>query len=370
MKKVMILTASTGGGHNKASNNIKDALAKLSIDSIVVDSFKDIGKTGKLLDYVVNESYGKTLKYVPIFYDKAYELSDTEMSRDSMDYNPIIAYMESHILKKIEEEGVTDVICTHPFPAIAVSNLKGDGKLDIPLFSVITDYTVHQYHMAENIDRYLVAHEDVQILLEINGVPKEKIYPVGIPIELKDYSEEEISKWRKSMNIPDKFTVLLAGGSLGSDDVADVYKRLIDLKLDINVVVICGKNEKMKEDLEIYNKGFNISNGIIIGFTEEMDKFYQVADVMITKPGGLTITECMKKKLPMIVPFFIPGQEEANRDFLVNNRLILCPTRYYPLEAIMLKIIEDKEVLASIGRNMERNRKLHSADKIAAMFVE
>ncbi|EHL20044.1 hypothetical protein HMPREF9628_01041 [Peptoanaerobacter stomatis] len=369
-KKVMILTASTGGGHNKASNAIKKQLDILNIESEIVDSLKDIGKVGRLLNIMISGGYEKSAQYIPKVYGTAYNASDGKFIRKTFDWNFIISYMERNILKKIEEENITHIITTHAFPGIAVSNLKEKGKINIPLYSLITDYTVHVAHVAKDIDKYIVAHEDTGVLLKSFKVEQEKIYPLGIPIDMKDYDISDTKRWKAEKDIDDKFTVLIMGGSFGAGDIISVYKQIENLHEDINIIVICGRNEHLKERLErrIYRKKPK-NKTVVVGFTDEIERYYQISDVIITKPGGLTITECIHEELPMIIPFFIPGQEEGNRDFLVNNQMALYTSRYFSLDMLIKCVIENPEKLEIIKSSMRRNKKIDTAKKIAELFL-
>lgn len=365
-KKIMILTASTGGGHNKASKAIQEELKKLNIDSEIVDCFKDVGTVGKALDIMVSGGYEKSAQYVPRVYGKAYEVSDKKIVRKTFDHNIITKYMEINILKKIKSDNITHIIGTHPFPMIAVSNLKNKCKINLPIYSVITDYTIHLAHIADEIDNYIVAHEDTKTMLENDGVQSEHIYPLGIPISMKDYTDEDIQIFKKENEIDNKFTVLVVGGSFGAGDIKSVYKELLKVP-DINIIIICGRNETLKEKLS--NKARDSKNVKIVGFTKEIEKYYQASDIIITKPGGLTVTECMQKKLPMIIPFFIPGQEEGNKDFVVNNQMGVHTSRYYSVSLLVKTLMNDKDKLILMKNAMEKNRKLNSAHNIAKLFL-
>ncbi|MGP1569233.1 MAG: MGDG synthase family glycosyltransferase [Peptoanaerobacter stomatis] len=274
------------------------------------------------------------------------------------------------MLKKIQEDNITDIISTHAFPAIAVSNLKERNKINIPLYSLITDYTVHVAHVAKEIDKYIVGHEDVGVLLEEMGISRENIYPYGIPIDIKDCDSDDIDKWKKSQDVDDKFTLLIMGGSFGAGDIKSVYKELENIKEDLNIIIICGRNEHLKEKLEnrIYRKNPK-NKAIIVGFTQEIEKYYQIADIIITKPGGLTVTECIHKNLPMIIPFFIPGQEEGTKDFLLNNQMALYTSKYIKLSTVVKTVMQNPQKLELMKMSMKRNKKQDSARKIAELFL-
>jgi 1,2-diacylglycerol 3-glucosyltransferase len=368
-KKVMILTVSTGGGHNKASKVIQNELNTLGINNEIVDALKDVGTVGKALDIVVSGGYEKSAQYIPKVYGKVYDVSDQKIIRKTFDYNFVITYMERTIRKKIENDDITHIISTHPFTGIAVSRLKEKEKIDIPLYSLITDYTVHLTHVTDEIDKYIVAHEDTVSMLEDLGVSPEKIYPFGIPTDMKDYSDDEIKEFKKENSIDDRFTVLVVGGSFGAGNIKAVYKQLLKID-DINIIIICGRNEALRERLQRKVKYMNKSDSVkIVGFTNEIEKYYQSSNIIVTKPGGLTVTECIQKGLPMIIPFYIPGQEEGNKDFVVNNQMGLYSSKYYTLSVLVKTLMKDNERVKAIKEAMIRNRKENSAKNIAGLVI-
>lgn len=368
-KKVMILTVSTGGGHNKASKVIQNELNVMGIDNEIVDALKDVGTVGKVLDVFVSGGYEKSAQYIPKVYGKVYDVADKKIMRKTFDYNFIITYMEMTIRKKIKNDKITHIISTHPFTGIAVSRLKEKEKIDIPIYSLITDYTVHLAHVTKEIDKYIVAHEDTVTMLENAGISSEKIFPFGIPTDMKDYSEKEIEEFKRKNEIDDRFTVLVVGGSFGAGDIKSVYKQLLKVD-DINIIIICGRNESLKEKLEHKVKDTNKSDRVkIVGFTNEIEKYYQSSDIIVTKPGGLTVTECIQKGLPMVIPFFIPGQEEGNKDFVVNNQMGLYSSKYYSVSLLVKTLMKDKSRIQVMKEAMRKNRKENSAKKIASLIL-
>ena len=143
--------------------------AKVAREKAMLHAFETSGQSAtafadmygwKVLDVFVSGGYEKSAQYIPKVYGKVYDAVDQKIVRKAFDYHFIITYMEMTIKKKIKNDKITHIISTHPFTGIAVSRLKEKEKIDIPIYSLITDYTVHLAHVTNEIDKYIVAHED------------------------------------------------------------------------------------------------------------------------------------------------------------------------------------------------------------------
>lgn len=368
-KKILILSASTGGGHNRAARAIEEELSKLDIDCEIIDSLKFVSK---MVDKVISTGYEKSALYTPKAYGQMYKISDTDIVRKGMDKNLILKYMTSRLEKLLKEKRPDGVIGTHPFPVMALSKLKEKNEMHIPLYSVITDYTIHSAHVAKEVDGYIVGDEYVKSLLEYNNVSTDKIYTYGIPIEKRFLDPVDSLAFKNDLGLNDKFTVLLMGGSFGAGNITDVLKDLISIKENIQIIIVCGRNTSLLLKVTKFIKTHNIKEKeiIVMGFTEKMNALMSISDCIITKPGGLTTTECILKEVPMIVPFYIPGQEKENLDFLLNNGLAVKPEKNLTLEVIIKTFMSDPSKLERIKASMRYCKKEDSARKIALLLEE
>lgn len=368
-KKILILSASTGGGHNRAARAIEEELLKLDIHCEIIDSLKFISK---VVDKVISEGYEKSALYTPRAYGQFYKISDTNIVRKGMDRNLILKYMTSRLEKLIMEKNPDAVIGTHPFPVMALSKLKEKKGIKTPLYSVITDYTIHSAHIAKEVDGYIVGDEYVKSLLEADNVPSNKIFTYGIPIEKRFLDSVDYAPLKDELGLNDNFTVLLMGGSFGAGNITDVLKDLISIKEDLQIIIVCGRNTSLLLKVNRFLKTSNYGNKsiIVMGFTEKMNLLMSMSHCIITKPGGLTTTECILKELPMIIPFYIPGQEKENLEFLLNNGLAVKPSKNINLEVILKTFISDPSKLERIKTSMRYCKKEDSARKIAELLKE
>ena len=377
-KKIIILSASTGGGHNKAAMAIKNEIEEHNINGEkieceIIDSLKLVNI---VVDKVISKGYEKSAMYTPKAYGKAYKLSETHLMSHTFNDSPLISIMARKLKKLIINHNPDLIIGTHPFPMMALSNLKkhykNNNKINIPtMVSILTDYTTHSTWIQDEIDYYISAHELIKEILISEGISCKKIKSFGIPIEKSFFNSRDKNIVLEELSLnPSKFTVLLMGGSFGSGNIKETLENLIDIKRDFQILVITGRNESLQESL---SKKFSDNENKeikILGYVKNMNEILSSIDVLITKPGGLTTTEALLKEVPMIVPYYIPGQEEENLDFLTNNGCAIRVTKKFTLDVILKDIIDNPSRIRNIKNNIKATKKENSAENISNFIVE
>ena len=391
IKKVLIMSASTGGGHNRAARAIKEELESRTIDNMsieceIVDSLKLVNNT---MDKVISRGYEKSALYTPKAYGSVYRFSETTIaSKNEFKTNPLTSLMARKFKHLLNESTPDLIIGTHPFPMIALSTLKKNNnihslsrsesfykstKVDIPpMISVLTDYTTHSTWIQNEIDYYIVGHEYVKELLVYEGVDSEKVKAFGIPVEKSFLSHRDRETVLTELGLsPEKLTVLLMGGSFGAVNIKETLEDLIAIDRDFQILVITGRNEHLKDKLsKMLDSTIHNKNICLLGYTNKMNDILASIDVLISKPGGLTTTEALLNDVPMIVPYFIPGQEEENLDFLTNCGAALRTTKKYSLPVLLKVLIDDPSRLDNLRKNIKSIRKFDSAVNISNLVVD
>ena len=390
-KRVLIMSASTGGGHNRAARAIKEELESRTINNMpikceIVDSLKLVNNT---MDKVISRGYEKSSIYTPKAYGSVYRLSETNLaSRNEFKGNPLTSLMARKFKHLLNDSKPDLIIGTHPFPMIALSTLKKhsnlntlnlgesfikNSKVDVPpMISVLTDYTTHSTWIQNEIDYYIVGHEYVKELLVYEGVNGEKVKSFGIPVEKSflDHRDKETVLTELGLS-PDKLTVLLMGGSFGAGNIKETLEDLLTIDRDFQILVVTGRNEHLKDKLsKMLDSTIQDKNICLLGYTDKMNDILASIDVLISKPGGLTTTEALLNDVPMIVPYFIPGQEEENLDFLTNCGAALRTTKKYSLPVLLKVLIDDPSRLDMLRKNIKSIRKFDSAVNISNLVVD
>lgn len=361
--KAMILSVSAGGGHEHAAEAIRRHIMLKNKDSeiIIVDTLKYINP---IIDKVVIGSYLKSLKVSPSLYGKLYSHSETDDGIATALSSIFNEAMTFKLLPLIENAEPDIIVCTHPFPTEMVSILKGKNKLDIPCISIITDYYPHMLWLHPNIEGYVVSNSDMIDDMVLKGIARESIYDLGMPVDpefLVTYNKEETFKELDlSEDIP---TILVMGGSLGLGKIKTIYMELTKVKKDIQIIVITGSNKKLySELLEIQNSSSKTTR--IIGFTNKVNMFMQCSDLLLTKPGGLTLTESLICGIPLVLFSPIPGQEEKNAEFLLRHNLAVSISNIEDCSDIIEELLTDKSSLTKMKANCKHYSKPNSGEDI------
>lgn len=353
--KILIFSASTGGGHKRAAAALEDTIKRSdpSAEVTVVDGLRAIGK---VYDTTAVKGYYFLVKRVPKVYGEMYKITD----RENQAYKAVMKLNASRSRKLIEEIERHDpdvIIMCHAFITAMVSKLKMQGKLgNIKTIALVTDFDAHRTYIAPGIDAYVVAEPQLAPkLIEEFGVDESAVFPLGIPTFEKfsiPGAKEEICR-REGLD-PNKTTVLMMAGSFGVNGVLKYYKKLAEADPDLQIIVITGKNEKLYEKLEEAIAASGAENRTkLLYFVDNVEDYMHVSSLIVTKPGGLTVAESLACHLPMAIYNAYPGQEQFNVDFLVSNNAAISVDKKTGAERIV-ELLRSPERLEEMRANCAR----------------
>ena len=367
---ILIFTASTGGGHKRAAAAIKAKINDISPQTnvTVIDGMKAIGK---VYNKAVTKGYHIMATKTPEFYGKMYRLTDEKkpVAKAVMKSNEMYA---KKLLESIEEYDPDIIIICHPFITNMVSYLKEKGKLDVKAISLITDYDSHRTYISPYIEAFVLAEPQMaKKLLEEYKVPESKIYPLGIPTFdsfAKNETREELCK-RERLD-PEIPTVLLMAGSFGVTGVLDFYEQLAQTGENIQMIVITGRNIKLFDHFDKKIQELDSSrNTKLLYFVDNVEDYMHIADLIVTKPGGLTVTESIACHLPMAIYSAYPGQEEDNVDFLLNQNAAVLIDKKNGAKQI-IELLNSPEKLNEMRENCKKLALPNAAEDIFNLAKE
>jgi len=321
MKNIIIFYISEFGGHSKAAKNIREAL--LSKDSsLKVSNVNGFGYFYPRTEKVVDFLYTKLIRHLPFIWGKVYDKKKI-ITR----LNPFRRFVSRHTFKSlanfIKSNSPDCFVATQAFPCGLIADFKEKFNSKIPLIAVVTDYHPHGFWIHHLVDKYVVASEEAKNVLEGCGIPQDRIEVLGIPISIKFLKAYQKSEAKTEFNFhKDLKIVLLMGGGLGLGPIEKIAKSLDGLDSDFQIIVVCGKNEKLHGWFKANKAGFK-KPLFYFGYVEFVDKLMDCADVIITKGGGITISEALAKGLAIIITNPIPGQEERNVEYLLKKGAIM-----------------------------------------------
>lgn len=312
-QRLLVLSASIGAGHVKAAEALCSTFREMypEGEAFHLDFLKYCGpKFSKLIE----ESYYFITKNMAGVYRFLYDFMDRPESITKR--NQVLLALRKY--RKLVGEYKPDLILsTYFFPASVISYYY--EQIPIPNGVVITDYEAHPMWVYSNVNRYFVAHRDMLRELGDLGVPEEKVRVTGIPVRPEFGLTPDPAELRREKNIPRDIPVLLVmsgGNAIGP--LCEILKVLNEVDGEFYTIVITGKNEKVRRELEASRGSFR-RDLRILGFVEDMHKWMYLADLLVSKAGGLTVSEALAVGLPMLVIKPTPGQEEANTRFLLRN---------------------------------------------------
>ncbi len=367
---ILIISASTGGGHKRAAAALEDTFRRTDPDVrvTVIDGLKAIGKT---YDKTVVQGYYFLVKKAPKFYGSLYKITDKEnlMYKAVMKSN---SSMSKKLLAEINKHNPDVIIICHAFITAMVSKLKKKGKLNVTAIALITDYDAHRTYIAPNIDAYVLAEPQmVQKLIDEYHVDEDKIYPLGIPTFEKfnvPGAKEDICR-REGLD-PGKSTVLLMAGSFGVSDVLDFYEDVAGIDENLQLIVITGNNKKLynKFKKRIASLGAEARTKLLF-FVDNVEDYMHISDLIITKPGGLTITESLACHLPMAIYNAFPGQEQYNVNFLLKQKAAVSIDRKQGAKQVS-ELLQSPEKLESMRENCIRLSHPSAAQDMLKLAME
>lgn len=375
MKKALIFYACYGGGHISAANSIKEYIEKNypDIEPIAIDFMDYLNKT---IEKLTTTAYEEMAKKAPNLWGAVYMKSEKgPLARFSIDSNKLLAIKLHFLIKKYKPDYI---ISTHPFSSQMCAYLKEKNKLPYAkLATVMTDFAPHDQWLVgyQFIDYFFVAHDAMKKSLEQKGISENKVFATGIPLSSRfflDYDKDTLLKDFSLSN--NKFTILFfAGGRFGLGK-KNTYKILEDIARymdNVQVIAIAGKNKRMynsfNEAVIKYNREDDIK---VFEFTDKVPELMHISDIVISKPGGLTTSECLACGLPMIVINPIPGQEEQNAEFLESSSLAFwIKSDDNPL-GVIFKVVNNKDVIHNLKENVNKFAKRNSTKNICEILFE
>ncbi|PEQ89846.1 galactosyldiacylglycerol synthase [Bacillus sp. AFS006103] len=368
MKKILFLPLlQMQSGHHQVAEALMDLL-KNHTDDFTFKKIDLLSYTNKSLEKVITNGYLNWIRYAPETYNLAYK---------SFFYVPptkknSFKWYEPLFLKKMEqliaEEKPDLLVCTHGFPSYLLSKLKMKGKCDLPIINVYTDFFINSVWGREGIDYHLLPSQEVKAKLS-RKVPNQQLIVTGIPVH------QEMTKTFTRKKHTNRLKILLSGGNSG---LGGILKLAEELKQSTNLdfLILCGNNKKLYNEIHSWDLE-HIKPLRYLSSRLEMNQLYEEVDAIISKPGGVTISEAIQKKLPIFVHSALPGQEKINLRYLKSQNLVFELNLTTPLESQLLSVLTDQKkmngweyAIDSYQQGMELEKPEKIVDLIESILVQ
>lgn len=362
-RPILILTTSAGAGHTAAARAIESAVQRFAPDE-TVEVHDLLQSTNAFFRNLYAGGYLQLAQHAPNLLGLIYESTDHR--------RPVSDWLRTNFQhtnsrgarRYLLSRNPKLVINTHFYSAEVVARLRRSGRLDCPQVTVTTDFDTHRMWVQQPSERYYAATEDGRKYLTSFGVPAASVRVTGIPIRPGFLQEIDPDAFRGKHGLdPRRPLVLLLCGGFGVGPTEDLFQQLLSLPDDIQVVVICGRNEKLRARLEHLGAGRPTVKAL--GFSDEMHGWMQSADLAVTKPGGLTASEALASGLPLVIVHPIPGQESRNSDYLLENGAAIKVNSFRMLAVRVGELLEDRARLRALATAARKLAHPAAADEIA-----
>lgn len=321
-KRILIVSVSAGAGHVRAADALKKT-ADLYFPDIEATHIDMMDYVSAPMRMAVTDSYDLIMKKAPELWQFLYDKTNTsKVSRTLSELTKFINQINAaKFYTYVAEHRPDAIICTNFLPASALMGAPKKYRITAPLSIVMTDYDKHALLLTPGLQHYFVSTEKMKWKMMQNGIEEKRIVVSGIPIDPVFYEKKSAEALKKKYDIhPHKKIILVLSGGQGMTKSDKIVEGLFDSAKDTVIIAIAGKNKKLEKSLRKLTPPQTIDL-CIIGWTDTMDEYMRIADVIITKPGGMTTTECIALGKPIIAIEPIAGQEEANALYILENNL-------------------------------------------------
>ena len=413
---ILILTASTGGGHNRASNALKAYINDNDPDTnvTIIDALEECSS---VLNFTVVKGYKALVTLTPSLFGAMYKESDKK-SPLSDTVNIIYQQCAKRLQPLLSELQPDAIISCHPFAGAILGYMKEKYGYKAPLITIVTDFLPHRSYISKGIDAYITASAQAKdILAKEYEIDRDHIFDYGHPVYDKFYEgngrsrEEVLAELGFDKN---KRTVLIMAGSFGVTDILEIYENLQQIDADYQIIVITGRNQKLYDAFDelLHNKDeimteeepellrrfsddnvlrlmYNQSEAIVekltktfrrtvdshkptklFFFIDNVDDYMHASDLIVTKPGGLTTSESIACALPMVVFKAYPGQEEQNAALLVENNIGVIMEKSSAAAEVVGPLLADGERLNTMRESCRRFVHKNSCQRIYELAKE
>jgi len=369
------------------------------IECAMLDTFEYINP---ILSESIAKGYLISTKLTPQVYGQIYRMAEKLEGNNA---KLSVSKLTSSVLVKKLVAFINDydpdvIVCTHTFAAQILSHYKNKGKsshdsdsisrkdgvngadengtgrhkmgnagkkgLRAITVGIITDYTIHPFWEETDMDYYITASDLLNRQAQKKGMALDRILPLGIPIHTKFAGKMPMAKAREALGIQDKDTVFVMSGSMGHGNVIKIVEQLDDLDMDFQILSVCGTNKALMKKISMMKSRKKIYN---YGYVDNVDVMMDASNCIVTKPGGLTISESLAKGLPMILINPIPGQEDRNVEFLLNNGLAVKITKTYPIDEAVFQLLLNPERTQAMIERIKRIAKPNATRDICDLLL-
>lgn len=370
--RLLILSASVGAGHLRAAQAVELALKAVEPEAEVRNQ-DTLELTNRTFRRLYGQAYLDLVNRAPHVLGYLYDLLDRPRgpTQKSDRLRILVERLNLRkVLKLLQREPWDLIINTHFLSAEIIASLRRDKEVNTPHMTVTTDYETHRLWVTEPCDHYCTATEEGAAYLEYWGVNGRNITVTGIPIHPAFSKPQDRTTCLRSQGlVGDRTVILQLAGGFGVGPIEKIYRGLLEMNVPLEIVSVAGRNEAIKKELERIEVPLR-HRSRIIGFTETIHELMAVADLVISKPGGLTTSEVLASGAAMAIINPVPGQETRNSDFLLESGAAIKINNVATLPYKLSKLLTDEVRLRQLKQNAVRVARPQAAFDVAKIALK
>jgi processive 1,2-diacylglycerol beta-glucosyltransferase len=370
-KRILILSVSAGAGHVRAAQALcaaaESAFPRLDVTHLDLMELVPSG-----FRKVYADSYITVIEHLPLMWAYLYQRTDQTASGSA--FSAIRRRIQRLNTRKLDDEiarlAPHAIICTHFLPAELLSQGISKGRPTPPVFVQVTDFDVHGMWIHPHLAGYFVANAEIAARVVARGIASGQTFVTGIPIMPQFSQKFARAACAAELGLdPSKPTLLMMAGGAGVGGIDALAEQLVAVERKVQVIALAGRNAELLAALHAVATRYP-KRLFPMPFTRTIERAMAASDLAITKPGGLTTSECLAMGLPMIVISPIPGQEERNADFLLESGVALKAIDSAALTYKVKLLLENPDRLAAMRANMRAHAKPEAAANVLRLTLE
>jgi processive 1,2-diacylglycerol beta-glucosyltransferase len=358
--KILIVYASFGEGHRQAAIALKQSFSGLGAANVVLLDL--LAESHPLLNEFSRFFYLKSYSLWPQVYGWMYDATRS-LKPNSLFFHWLHSFGAATLRRLIDKERPDAII--HTFPMMVLPLIAKRARRPIPMYNVVTDFDLHMRWVHPMVEKYYVATDDLRDALVQKGVPSARVAVTGIPLRPPSSGARAGAcvAERYGLN-PSRPTVLVMAGAYGVlAGIRDLCRQLTSAG-QAQIALVCGRNRTLEANMR---QEFGSANGNVqvYGYVEQIDELMSLSSCIVTKPGGLTLSEALQAGLPIFLYRPMPGQERNNARYLAaKGAAVICRTPR-ELASSVTGLLGDPARRNAMRRAIGALRKERAADRIA-----
>ena len=366
---ILFVSASAGNGHTRAAEALRLHALAAGVSATHIDILQFVTP---LLRTVYTRLYAWLVRHAPSLWRHVYQ--STHRAPAAGPLHVLRRWAErmnsARFAREVERVAPDAIVCTHFLAADLLSQLIARGRLHCPVWVQVTDFDLHRIWVHDHLAGYFVPNDEVAFRLRAHGIPSARIHITGIPIMPAFSTRPDRQRCARELGLlPFRMTVLLMGAGAGFGTAACIAGRLLGAHPDLQVIALAGRDKAalaaLKQLAARYSGRLSPQP-----HTDKVERLMACADVVVTKPGGLTTSESLAVGLPMIVIAPIPGQEEHNANFLLERGAALKAFDLLTLEYRIHHVLSHPARLAEMRANAQALGKPGAASQVLATICK